>query len=337
MKRAWVSCILALVLLISFAGCGSSNETSSAPSMAASEAVSVKYGNALNKGDIALGQRAGGSEVMNEVAAEVEVQENGGDGSAKTTQNSGLKSNNTVNISQKIIFTGQVDLETLEFDKARTELCDYMVSIGAYQQSSSISGGRIGYKGLKSAQYVFRVPKTKYDQSFIDLRKFGTVVLEQSNGEDVTDQYFDTEARLKSLRIQQDRLLELLKKAVKMEDILKIEKELQTTNYEIENLTGTLKKWDSLVEYSTLTVNLNEVEQIKPVQPKENDGLLYRISSGFKNSVIGLWDFVQDTIVALAAAIPVLLPLGAIGYLVYRFIRRRISKAEKKSDHKLEP
>ena len=337
MKRAWMSCILALVLLISFAGCGSTSDESSAPSMAASEAVSVKYSNALNKGDIAVGQRAGGSEVMNEDVAEVEVQENGGDGSDNTTQNSGLKSNNTVNISQKIIFTGKIDLETLEFDKARTELCNYMFSIGAYQQSSSVNGGRIGYKGLKSAQYVFRVPKAKYDQSFNDLRKFGTVVLEQSNGEDVTDQYFDTEARLKSLRIQQERLLELLKKAVKMEDILKIEKELQTTNYEIENLTGTLKKWDSLVEYSTLTVNLNEVEQIKPVQPKENDGFFYRISSGFKNSVIGLWKFVQDTIVGLAAAIPVLLPLGAIGYLVYRFIRRKISKAEKKSDHKLEP
>ncbi len=338
MKRAWVLCILALVLLISFAGCGSTSDESSAPSMAAHKSVSVTYGNALSKGDIALSQRAGGSEVMKEEASvEDGAKENQKDNSDITTQNSGIKSSNSVNISQKIIFTGQVDLETLEFDKARTELCDYMVSIGAYQQSSSVNEGRIGYKGLKSAQYVFRVPKAKYDQSFIDLRNFGTVVLEQSNGEDVTDQYFDTEARLKSLRIQQERLLELLKKAVKMEDILKIEKELQTTNYEIENLTGTLKKWDSLVEYSTLTVNLNEVEQIRPVQPKENENLLYRISSGFKNSVIDLWDFIQDTIVALAAAIPVLLPLGAIGYLIYRFIRRKISKAEKKSDHKLEP
>ncbi len=343
MKRAWVSCILALVLLISFTGCGSTGSETSAPSMAASDAVSVKYGRALNKSEIALGQRAAGSEVMNEEASvEGGAKEKASDGSEITTQNSGLKTNNTANIGQKIIFTGQVDLETLDFDKSRTELCNYMFSIGAYQQSSSVNGGRIGYKGLKSAQYVFRVPKAKYDQSFNDLRNFGTVVLEQNNGEDVTDHYFDTEARLKSLKIQQERLLELLKKAVKMEDILKIEKELQTTNYEIENLTGTLKKWDSLVEYSTLTVNLNEVEQIKPVQPKENDGLLHRISSGFKNSVIDLWNFVQDTIVALAAAIPVILPLGAIGYLVYRFIRRKISKAEKakaekKSDHKLEP
>lgn len=329
MKRAWMSFFLVLVLMISFTGCGSSGKTSAAADMAASEAVSVKYSMAQNKSAIPMGQRAAGNEVMTEEATMyngAEVSQS--DGSVVTTQNTGIKSNSLTNISQKIIFTGQVDLETLDFDKSRTELCDYMLSIGAYQQSSSINGGRIGYKGLKSAQYVFRVPKTKYDQSFIDLGKIATVVYEQSNGEDVTEQYFDTEARLKSLKIQQERLLELLKKAAKMEDILKIEKELQETNYEIENLTGTLRKWDSLVEYSTLTVNLNEVEQIKPVLPKENEGLWYRISSGFKNSVINLWDFVQDAIVALAEAIPVLLPLGVIGYLVYRFIRRKISKTK---------
>jgi len=296
--------------------------------MAESDAVSVKYTSAMSRGETAMGgQRAVGSEAMNKNEAKPEVQEMESRDANDTAQNSALELFNSENINHKIIYTGQVDLETLDFDKSRTELCDYMSSIGAYQQSSSVSGGRIGYKGLKSAQYVFRVPKAKFKQSLNDISKFGTVVHEQSDGQDVTEQYFDTEARLKSLRIQQERLLELLKKAEKVEDILKIEKELQTTNYEIENLTGTLKKWDSLVEYSTLTVNLNEVEQITPVQPKHNDGLLYRISSGFKNSVLGLWNFIQDAIVVLVAAVPILLPPGAIGYLIYRLIRRKITKS----------
>ncbi|MDF2985847.1 MAG: hypothetical protein K0R50_1357 [Eubacterium sp.] len=329
MRKRFCLWLSVLVLAVSFAGCGSASKDASSPSMAASEEVAVQYSEAVNNADMAFGGEVGDSvKVTLTGQDETAVSANQGvKGDSSTVQNN----QGSLNINQKIIFSGQVDFETLNFDKTRTELSKYMTSIGAYQQSSSIKGGGIGYQGLKSAVFIFRVPKAKYDQSFIDLKKFGTVVFEQSNGQDVTEQYFDTEARLKSLKIQQDRLLELLKKAVKMEDILKIEKELQTTNYEIENLTGTLKKWDCLVEYSTLTVNINEVEQIKPVQPKETDGFLYRISSGFKNSVSGLWNFLQDTIVFLAAALPVLIPLGLIGYALYRIIRKRTIKPEKTS------
>ncbi len=231
---------------------------------------------------------------------------------------------------QKIIFSGQVKLETLNFDKTKTDLCQYISSIGGFIQNSSIQGGGIGYAGIKSAEYVFRVPKAKYNQSLIDLKKFGTVVSEQSSGEDVTEQYFDTEARLKSLKIQQERLHELLKKAVKMEDILIIEKELQTTLYEIENYTGTLRKWDSLVEYSTLMVNISEVEKIKPVTPKEKDGFFQRIAFSFKNSLKGVGEFLQDFVVALAAALPVIIPVGLIFYLVFKVVKKKIRKLEKK-------
>ena len=233
---------------------------------------------------------------------------------------------NIASVSQKIIYTGQVNLETIEFEKDKTGLCQYISSIGGFIQSSTVHGTGIGYEGLKSAEYVFRIPKAKYSQSFIDLRKFGTVVLEQSNGEDVTERYFDTEARLKSLKIQQERLQELLKKAVKMEDILKIEKELQTTLYEIENYTGTLKKWDSLVEYSTLSVNISEVEKIKPITPKEKDGFFERIALSFKNSVVDLGEFLQDLVIALATALPAFIPLGLIGYFIYRVMKKKIRK-----------
>lgn len=331
MKNKMVIAFSALLLSVTLFGCGrSSSEATSAQSMAASDAVSVKYSSAANVANGAVGEVDKSIKVTFS-EAETASAENKADGVniPADPKPEGQSSIISVDNQQKIIFTGQLDYETLEFDKTRNALCSYIASIGGFQQSSSVRGGGIGYNGLKSATYVFRIPKLKYEQSFLDLRKFGNVVFEQSNGEDVTDRYFDTEARLKSLRIQEERLLELLKKAVKMDDIIKLEKELQTTNYEIENLTGTLKKWDSLVEYSTLTVNINEVEKIKPVQPKENDGFFHRISSGFINSLKGLWGFIQDAIVGIAAALPILIPLGAIGYVLFRFIRRRVVTVSK--------
>lgn len=235
------------------------------------------------------------------------------------------------NVTQKIVFTGQINFETLSFEKTTAQLCQYISSVGGYQQKSSVNGGKIGYDTLKSAEYVFRIPKTKYMQAFTDLKKFGTVVFEQSNGEDVSDQYFDTESRIKSLRIRQERLEALLEKADKMSDILSIEKDLQDTIYSIESYTGKLKKWDSLVEYSTLTVNVNEVEEIKP-QEKTDNRMGSRIVRGFMDSVSGLWAFIQDVIVFLAAALPVIIPLGLVGYFLYILYKKKIKKKDECGD-----
>ncbi|HEY5584973.1 MAG TPA: DUF4349 domain-containing protein [Ruminiclostridium sp.] len=310
--------LLILVITTSMIGCGST-KTNNSTEVAKSD-VSVQFSQSndgmqdSNSGADIVAPVAPSSSASNEVKT-------------TSTQSEGL-AGKVFDVSQKMIFTGQINFQTLDFEKTRTNLSEYITLIGGYQQNSSVNGGGIGYEGLKSAEYLFRIPKVKYNQAFIDLKKFGTVVLEQSNGEDVTDKYFDTEARLKSLRIQLERLQALLQKADKMDDILKIEKELQTTNYEIENYTGTLKKWDSLVEYSTLAVSIKEVEVIKPVIPKEKNGFFSRIAFGFKNSVIGLWDFLQDFIVAIASALPVVIPLGLIGYLLYRVVRRKIKKSK---------
>lgn len=307
--------LVILVIVTSMVGCGSTKTSDSAAFAQESTA-------AVNNDIVSTNKNGGGvseSGANQSSATGTEVKTN-------VTNSQGVEIN--TNVSQKIIFTGQVNYETLDFEKTRTRLCDYITSIGGFIQNSSVQGGRIGYGGLKSAEYVFRIPKGKYNQSFIDMREFGTVVLEQSSGEDVTDQYFDTEARLKSLKIQQERLQALLQKADKMEDILKIEKELQTTLYEIENYTGTIKKWDSLVEYSTLTVNINEVQQIKPVTPKDKDGFFSRIAFGFKNSVIGVGEFLQNFVIFIAAALPIILPLGLIGFIIYRVVRKKIKKTK---------
>lgn len=309
--------LLIFVMATSIVGCGSTKSDSTA---IAQDSTAASYGGsvATSKAEVEVGSSKSDYSITSVAFTDTKAVK------SNSKQDQGLVNNS--NISQKIIFSGQVNFETLDFEKTRTNLCEYITSIGGFTQSSSVKGGGIGSQGLESAEYTFRIPKARYSQTFIDIREFGTVIFEQSSGEDVTDQYFDTEARLKSLKIQQERLQALLIKADKMEDILKIEKELQTTLYEIENYTGTLKKWDSLIEYSTLIVNINEVEQIKPVTPKEKDGFFSRIAFGFKNSVIGLWEFLQDLVVFIAAALPVILPLGLIGFLIYRVIRKKIKK-----------
>jgi hypothetical protein len=230
----------------------------------------------------------------------------------------------------KVIQTGTLSLETLKYEETVSNLTNYITSIGGYIESSNIRGNRITgneTNSSRNAQFVFRVPQGKFTRLFIDVKTFGTVVSEQSRGEDITDKYFDTEARVKSLKIQEERLLSLLQKAGKMEDILAIEKELQNTRYQIENYTGTIRKWDSLVDFSTVTINISEVQEIKAIAPNSKNGLFYRMSFGFKNSLVHLWNFIQDLLVFLISALPVVIPLAVIIYLIYRiYLKRKIKE-----------
>lgn len=314
-----------LIIVVTFmaAGCGSKGSTAQSESVAPDVSVVFADQKAQDNG-------YGGTAVQAESKTEAGQPEG-----KRNTDTRGQSITGIVDSGQKVIFKGQIDLETLDFEKTITELTRYISSIGGYQQSSAVHGGKIGYDSVRSAEYVFRIPKKNYTQSFTDIKKFGTVVSEQSNGEDITDQYFDTEARVKSLKIQQERLLALLQKADKMEDILKIETELQNVLYQIENYTGTLKKWDSLVDYSTVSVNVREVEQITPVKEKQK-GLFGRIAAGFTNSIDGLWDFTQNLLIFIASALPIILPLGIITYVIYRVIRKKYPKKVKKVEEKKE-
>ena len=65
----------------------------------------------------------------------------------------------------------------------------------------------------------------------------------KTDTKDVTDSYFDIEARLASLEIQKERYLELLERAEDMESIVVLTNALTDVLYQIESHTGTLKRY----------------------------------------------------------------------------------------------
>jgi len=73
-------------------------------------------------------------------------------------------------------------------------------------------------------------------------------------GEDVTEEYRDLEIRLDSAEKTRKRYLELLNKAEKVDEILKIERELERLNGEIDLLKGKINRLTHLAQYATITV-----------------------------------------------------------------------------------
>jgi hypothetical protein len=66
---------------------------------------------------------------------------------------------------------------------------------------------------MRRAKYKLRIPSEKFEQFMTDIGEYGQCNQSENWGEDVSAKYFDTEARLKSLTMQEERLLTLLSKA----------------------------------------------------------------------------------------------------------------------------
>lgn len=218
----------------------------------------------------------------------------------------------------KIIRNGIIQMETLSFDETVEQILNKTNSMGGYVQSSNISGRSIeakSYKESRRGEFILRIPKTKFDSFISDIGNMGSITNQQISTEDVTASYFDTQAHLKSLNIQEERLLELLKKTGELKDIIALENELSSVRYEIESLSGNLKKWDNLIDFCTLNITVYEVYKIKENPASFGE----KIANGFVDSVKSLMDFGKNFIVILSICIPYLVIL-AIMLLIIRYI-----------------
>nr|WP_319489834.1 DUF4349 domain-containing protein [uncultured Caproiciproducens sp.] len=233
--------------------------------------------------------------------------------------------------SQKIIERLSCQIETLKFDDSVQKIQSLCTELGGYIQDSNVTGSGIEKQNLRSANYVLRIPQEKLGQFKSSAGSIGSILNLTSSSENISESYYDTQARLKSLRTQQERLLALLKKSGTLTDIIALEKALADVNYQIEQFTGTLRQYDSLINYSTVSIQLNEV--IKPTELEKTPVTLgEKISRQFKNSLRGLSGFGEGLLVFFLGGAPVILLLAVIAIFVIYFLRRKRKHAEKETD-----
>lgn len=295
MKKAGVFAVLILFCLTVTAGCSSG---ASAPP-GRTNAVSPSSGAEYAAAD-AAGLANGAQKASAKSAAE----------------------NRTVSDSRKVIKSAELELQTIHYDEANQKLEALATSFGGYIESSTVQGNVSGSDTLRSASYTMRVPSDRLEEFLTGAGNLGSVVRKSIRGEDVTQNYFDSETRLKTLRAEQDRILELMRKAEKIDDVLSIEKRLTEVQDEIEQLTGQLKQWDSLISLSTVTVTVKEVVAIT-VPPAK--GLGGQLGSIFRASLHALGEVCRYFVLAVAAALPFLAVAAVIGAAVLLF-RRKIKK-----------
>lgn len=225
----------------------------------------------------------------------------------------------------KIIYTANVEAETTAFDSCAAGLEALVKQAGGYLEYASTENYGSGYR---SGSYTIRVP-ARYFESFLEsVGEIGHVVYQDKSGENISEQYYDTESRLATQRTKMERLQALLAKAENMEDIITIESAIAETELSIEQLTGSLRHYDALVDYATIYVNLREVLRLSSVET-EPPGFGSQMASAFSDGLMGFGDFLQGVALFLAYSWIWLLILALIAFAVTRRLRRARRETER--------
>lgn len=201
------------------------------------------------------------------------------------------------NSEVKLIRRANLTVQTTEFDKAQTALDALVTELGGYYENAELrSGSYYNQNSNRSANYTIRIPAEKYDAFMTQVDGIGYLARKNESSEDVGESYHDIETRLKTQRTKQERLLELLKKAQSMEDIIALENALTDVEYHIEQYTSDLNRYDGLVGFATINLSLDEMVKIVD-EPGERASLFTRMKAGVVSSADGLVTGLQDLLI----------------------------------------
>jgi uncharacterized protein DUF4349/putative zinc finger protein len=160
------------------------------------------------------------------------------------------------NVGPMIVQTASLNILATNYDEASAAIEKQAAAHGGYVEKLDAKAQTGNAKELSAS---LRIPTKQLDGFLADVRKLGHVEEETRSNEEVSDQYVDLQARLKSARATEQRLIELLgTRTGKLQDVLEAERELARVRGEIEAMQGQSAILVHRVNYATVQVDLSE-------------------------------------------------------------------------------
>ncbi|HCC32578.1 MAG TPA: hypothetical protein DEQ28_01555 [Clostridiales bacterium] len=218
---------------------------------------------------------------------------------------------------RKIIQNADLEVAVTDFRRSFQEIVGLTEVAGGFVESSNFWQGEGESRG---GSLRLRVPQENFIDLLTRIEEQGQVLQKSIHGQDVTQAYVDIDARLRALRVQEERLLLILGRANTVGEVLQVEAERTRVRAEIESLTAMLQQYDRMVSFSTIAVNLVPPREVPP--PPAGD-LWGRLRDAFLRSLRWLAYLGERALLGLFALAPAIV-LGGATYLGVRgYLRRR--------------
>ncbi len=215
-------------------------------------------------------------------------------------------------IDTKIIKTARLTIEVKDVTTSVESLKVMAAEKGGYLSSTNVQEN---YNNRLTGTVVMRIPQAEFENTLVGVKAIGTVKSASTQGEDVTEEYVDLLAQKTSYQNQLAQYNAIMKQSTKIEDIIKVQEQIDRVQTQLNRLEGRLKYLNSRIDLSTITVNLQEPE---PVGGESGHNFVSTINEG----IAGFIGMIDAIIILFFTFLPLII-LGGIGYYAHRWYKGR--------------
>ncbi|HJQ35471.1 MAG TPA: DUF4349 domain-containing protein [Pyrinomonadaceae bacterium] len=228
-----------------------------------------------------------------------------------------------VPVERKIIRDATLTVEVDEPSKALPRLASLAESRGGFvvNTESRQQTGEDGGRSYETITVQMRVPAAQFDAALAEIRAAGRVTSEKISGKDVTEEYIDLEARLRTQRALEAQLLEIMKQAHSVSDAMAVQRGLADVRTEIERVEGRRRFIENQASLSTINVTLTP-----PAPLVSTTGFFRSLAAAFGQGLDIAAAVTLFLIKAVLALLPVALIIGVPAYFILRFLVRRLRR-----------
>ncbi len=321
MKRIQFTAFLFIAFLTSCAG--SAGNTDIARSDSATMPISESENQSVSKGRLPPGGGGGGGGGGGREIERLPTVQQISLNQAEQTQTAPTA------IDRKIIRNAELQLESNSPEESQQKITQIAQNAGGFVVESAQTASDVKSSVRDSVSLTIRIPAAKFDETINEIRKTGTrTISETVKGQDVTEEFIDIEARLKTQKALEQQFVEIIKQAKTVEDALNVQSELAEVRGEIEKVEGRKRFLENQASLSTIKIRL----QTPAAVSAGSTGFFYRLTESLSDGFNAALNFLLGLITFVIAILPFLLFIVLPIYLVLRYFWKKSRKQKTASE-----
>lgn len=228
--------------------------------------------------------------------------------------------------NRKVLLNGDATLEVASPADVERQITSIADALGGFVVTSESKQHDTGdpAKQYLEVNLVIRVPAAQFKTAFDQILGTGSRVIQQKKtGQDVTEEFIDLEARIKTQKALEVQFLEIMKQATKVPDALEVQRQIAEVRTEIEKLEGRRRFLDNRASLSTINVSLQSPAAIAVNTSGFRRSVREAVADGVDLTIGIVLFLIRFVIVIIPIFLLLILPLG----LLVRFFWRRTRKS----------
>lgn len=361
-KKITAVLFISIIMLTTLVGCTDSNVENSTNSVAGSDTSSNiesasavgSYNDKDNANVDALGETSKSVE-KTETAEEntdtaeentnteeenTDIAEN--ENNKEKTNNKDKANNKVILLEDKLVYRSDITIETTEYDKSYKKIKKLMNKYGCIIQNEDFSNRDDSYtydEDYRNSDYklkrqdliTIRVPSKNFDKFISASGSVGNVIRKTQSVDNITESYYDTKMQLEALKSQMKEYKRMMDSADNINDMIQLTESIEQLQYRINRLETSIRTMDLDVNYSYVTLKLNEVVEYTQVEKdKKTNKFIDRLKNTCLESIDSLGSLIEWLIFFIIRALPVAIVFGPITYIVVKLAKKHKIKTLEK-------